>query len=304
MSIEELCHRSDLTENAVREALDGLARMYLLRPAEPGSDKLRLVDPATGLSALHSRRAAALARRQKELDDARESIALLASEYGTSRRDFLPELAERLDGLDMVRERLAELAENAKDECLSFMLGGPQKPDDMDASEPLDQVALERGVSLRSVYQDSLRNDAATTRYVQWLSALGGVNRTVPSLPMRLVIVDRKVALIPLVPRDATQGALVLHSEGAVMAMVALFEEVWRHATPWGTPVRKDQRGLSTQERELLRLLGEGNTDEMAARQLGVSLRTVRRLAADLMTRLQARSRFEAGVLAAREGWI
>ena len=302
--IDELCAQSGLTESAVRTALDQLARLHLLRPAGQGSDALHPIDPAVSLSALHARQTASLARHQRQLEDARESIAALAAEYGGARRDFLPEVAECLDSLEEVRDRLKELAENAKEECVSFVIGGAQQLDTLEAGKPLDQVALERGVAVRGIFQDSLRNDSATTHYVHWQASLGGQTRTVAALPMRLVVVDRKVAIVPIEPGNARRGALVLHSEGAVAAMVMLFEEVWRNATPWGTPVRKDHRGLSSQERELLRLLAEGCTDEVAARHLGVSLRTVRRLSADLMTRLQARSRFEAGVLATREGWL
>lgn len=299
--ISELCECSGLTEASVRSALDQLARLRLLH--ETGED-LRPVDPGVSLSALHARESVQLARRQRGLEEARGVIAALASEYGGSRKGFLPEVAECLEGIDAVRERLTELSESVKEECLSFRIGGAQRPEDMAASKGADQLAMERGVSLRSIYQDSLRNDTATTGYVHWAASLGGETRTIPTLTMRLVIVDRKVAIVPLEPGNAIEGALVLYSPGAVAAMVMLFEETWRHATPWGTPQRKDHRGLSPQERELLRLLGEGCTDEITARHLGVSLRTVRRLVADLMSRLGARSRFEAGALAAREGWV
>ncbi|MFF7912187.1 hypothetical protein [Streptomyces sp. NPDC007914] len=40
------------------------------------------------------------------------------------------------------------------------------------------------------------------------------------------------------------------------------------------------------------------------AKRLGVSPRTARRIAADLMERLEARSRFEAGVHAVQDGWL
>ncbi|MFJ4526702.1 LuxR C-terminal-related transcriptional regulator [Streptomyces sp. NPDC088810] len=302
--IKELCDRSGLTENAVRATLDQLAHLHLLRPTGPGAESLRPVDPGVGLSALHARRSASLARHQKQLEEAKESIAVLAAEYGGSRREFLPEVAECLDGMEAVRDRLEELAANMKEECLSFVIGGAQRPEDMAAAKGPDQEALERGVSVRSIYQDSLRNDAATTGYVRWLTSLGSETRTVPVLPMRMIIADRKVAVVPLEPGNALKGALVLHSPGAVTALVMLFEEVWKNAAPWGLPLSKDHRGLGPQERELLRLLAEGCTDEIAARHLAISVRTVRRLAADLMTRLQARSRFEAGVLAAREGWV
>lgn len=51
-------------------------------------------------------------------------------------------------------------------------------------------------------------------------------------------------------------------------------------------------------------MLEDGHTDEVIARKLGVSIRTVRRLMADLLKTLNAESRFQAGVQATRRGWI
>lgn len=45
-------------------------------------------------------------------------------------------------------------------------------------------------------------------------------------------------------------------------------------------------------------------TDETAGKRLGLSLRTVRRQMAGLMERLDATSRFEAGLKAAQRGWL
>ena len=50
----------------------------------------------------------------------------------------------------------------------------------------------------------------------------------------------------------------------------------------------------------MLDLLQMGMKDESIARQLGVSLRTVRRRIADLMDDLGASTRFQAGAEAAR----
>lgn len=57
-------------------------------------------------------------------------------------------------------------------------------------------------------------------------------------------------------------------------------------------------------ERTLLGMIAGGDTDEAAARKLGVSLRTVRRMMAHLMERLEAASRFQAGVNATKRGWL
>ncbi|WP_439654225.1 LuxR C-terminal-related transcriptional regulator [Streptacidiphilus anmyonensis] len=54
----------------------------------------------------------------------------------------------------------------------------------------------------------------------------------------------------------------------------------------------------------MLRLLAQGLTDATVAKRLNVSLRTERRMVADLMRRLGASGRFEAGVKAARRRWI
>ena len=61
---------------------------------------------------------------------------------------------------------------------------------------------------------------------------------------------------------------------------------------------------LSAAELLLLTLLGDGLKDEAVARALGVSVRTVRRMVAELMHRLDARSRFQAALLAQRRGWL
>lgn len=56
---------------------------------------------------------------------------------------------------------------------------------------------------------------------------------------------------------------------------------------------------ISAREWQVLQLLAQGCTDEAAARSLGVSLRTVRRVTAELMEKLGAKSRFQAGLKAA-----
>ena len=56
--------------------------------------------------------------------------------------------------------------------------------------------------------------------------------------------------------------------------------------------------------RFLLQQLATGAQDEQIARTLGISLRTVRRRVSDVMTEVGADTRFQAGVEAARRGWI
>jgi DNA-binding NarL/FixJ family response regulator len=65
-----------------------------------------------------------------------------------------------------------------------------------------------------------------------------------------------------------------------------------------------DVNPLTDQESVVLRLLADGHTDDVIGRRLGLSARTVRRIVAVVMRRLDARSRFEAGVHAVQRGWL
>ena len=67
---------------------------------------------------------------------------------------------------------------------------------------------------------------------------------------------------------------------------------------------RRRRAELTPRELAILRLLAKGHTDAAIARRLGLSGRTVRRIATGLMSRLDARSRFAAGVHAVQRGWL
>jgi DNA-binding NarL/FixJ family response regulator len=57
-------------------------------------------------------------------------------------------------------------------------------------------------------------------------------------------------------------------------------------------------------DRDLLPLLAAGFTDQAIASQLGCNERTVRRYLKDMMHRLDAVTRFQAGYQAIRRGWL
>lgn len=299
--VAELASYAGLSVAEVHLALDELAELELVRRTSDAPGQVRVMSPHAGLTLLLARAEADVKRRQQEIESTRAAIAAIAAEYDRSReRDVMI----RLESLVDVRERLRELALTAKHECLSFSPGAAHNIDAMEASKPLNQNALERGVAIRAVYQDSFRNDVATHAYAQWLTLLGGQMRTVPTVPMQLVIVDREVAMLPIDPGDPRHGAVEVHSPGVVAALCALFDETWARGTPFGDVAPTDERGLTPQERELVRLLAEGHTDESAGRKLGLSKRSVQRMMADLMARLEAESRFQSGVNAARRGWL
>ncbi|MEY9843273.1 DNA-binding CsgD family transcriptional regulator/sugar-specific transcriptional regulator TrmB [Streptacidiphilus sp. BW17] len=256
--------------------------------------ELRPVSPGPALHALLAERQAQAARDQRDLAQARDSIEELVADVSAAAAERGPAApAEYVLGADSVRVRVEQLAAQARREVLTLAprvrLG------------PTVDGLLRRGVTVRTVYLDSVVNDPAKRAHAEHLVSLGAQVRTAPVLPLRLQLLDGEVAVVPADPAEPGRGAALVREPGAVAGLRELFQTVWRAALPFGAdvPVRNDDL-VTPEERALLDLLAQGLTDEAAARRLGVSLRTERRLITELMRRLEVSSRFQLGLRAAR----
>jgi DNA-binding CsgD family transcriptional regulator/sugar-specific transcriptional regulator TrmB len=305
--LEELRRLLAVSEEELRAALDKLSELALIRPSLDAPQAFRAVDPELGIQALIARQQERLAAEQQRVERLRVAAAQLAADFAASRPRKAMADVERLDGIEEIRDRIQVLVRAVRNEVMTFAPGGAQSPASMEAAKPQDQELLGRGVRMRTLYLGSVRNSPATVAYAKWLSGLGGEVRTAPSLPIRLMIMDRNVAIVPADGENSAAGALVLTGNGTLTALCALFDSIWESGVPLGTVSRdrdRDHRGLTAQETETLRMLGQGLTDEAVAKRLGVSPRTARRIAADLMELLGARSRFQAGTRAVAKGWL
>ena len=193
------------------------------------------------------------------------------------------------------QDGIAALLAEAQDEVIAMSTLTPAGP----AFGPRD---VRPGLRYRAIYPDTARTAPTLCRHLGALSVAGVAVRTLPQIPMNALIIDGSVAVLPADSRNGSVAVLRLHS--VVTTATELFERIWPDAVPLADndiPVDTD---LSLREREMLRLLALGATDEVAAAQLGISVRTVRRMVAQIMHRLGARSRFQAGVKAADRGWL
>ncbi|MFF7591903.1 LuxR C-terminal-related transcriptional regulator [Kitasatospora purpeofusca] len=302
--VAALAGRLSLAEPQVRTALDHLSELALLRPSAERPGSLRAVSPDVGMEILMARQQAELAAAQARIEASRAAAAQLIADYADLRPEANTPDVEQLVGLDRIRDRLSRFSNEAREEIMTFAPDGGQRPENIEAAKPLNRALADRGVRMRTVYLDSVRNSPHTVEYVNWLAALGGQVRTVPELPTRMIVVDRATAVIPVRSDDTAAGAVVLTGQGMLTALCALFESVWAGAQPLGAVAQLDRNGLTAQERTALTLLADGHTDDAIAKRLGVSPRTARRIATDLMERLEARSRFQAGARAAQAGWL
>jgi DNA-binding NarL/FixJ family response regulator len=118
-----------------------------------------------------------------------------------------------------------------------------------------------------------------------------------------LLIVDDAVVALPLSDADLAAGVLTVHDQTITSLINALAGQVWSETCAL-VAISPQGGGLSAGEAALLRLVGSGLTDEAAARRLGLSLRTVARMMSRIMDRLNASSRFQAGMRAQNLGWL
>ncbi|GGV16818.1 hypothetical protein GCM10010495_34000 [Kitasatospora herbaricolor] len=298
--VDDIATHCGLTPAQVHDHLDELSRLTLIRVSAERPGRMRAVSPEIGLAGILASQEADLAARQAQLASSRAAVTRMVAERAEQRTTH----GERLLGMDAIHSRLERMGHSATTEILSSQPGN-QRPEDLVASRPADTEALGRGITMRTLYQDATRNQPHVANYAHWLLSQGSEVRTVPAIPQRLVLVDRTQALVPIDPADNRKGALYVTEPGILAALLDLFEQAWNTAVPLGAARPEDPRtSLTPTERDLLRLLSSGLTDDAAGQRLGISSRTVGRHMSSIMERLGASSRFEAGIKAAHKGWL
>ncbi|MFC0843854.1 LuxR C-terminal-related transcriptional regulator [Streptomyces noboritoensis] len=301
LGVTEIAAELAVAPDTIRACLDRLFALQLVQMSFEAPSRFTVVDPVLGVKRLLDQQHDELLRRQHQVASSHQALVrILAGSGGPAQR---ADGVEQLAGTDAARRRLERLTLEAQHEILTFM-ADTQPAAALEAARQGDTFALQRGVAIRTVALDGIRDDPATLGYTRALVAHGGQFRTVAALPTPLVVVDRSHVLVPMDPADSGKGALQLSAPGMLAPLLALFERVWGGAAPLCGDAAEDRHVPNEQERALLTLLAQGHTDESAAVQLHISARTARRIMASLNERLGARSRFEAGLRAARLGWV
>lgn len=161
-----------------------------------------------------------------------------------------------------------------------------------------------RGVAVRTLYAQQTLRQPSLREYIVRKVEAGMLIRAAPITPIRMLVYDRELAIVDA-PRDEEIGAIVIRDRLLAEPLVDFFEYCWITASELEEVLgSSDGSGLTEQQTAVLRLLASGAKDEAIARSLGVSVRTVTRIVAELTGELGATSRFQAGVLAARLGWL
>ncbi|MGH2806557.1 MAG: LuxR C-terminal-related transcriptional regulator, partial [Actinomycetota bacterium] len=177
---------------------------------------------------------------------------------------------------------------------------------------PTELESLARGITHKAIYDTTALEVRGRVPSMKRLLAAGEQARTLSDVPTKLAIADRKLALLPLnmLVADEELESVLVHPSSLLDALVALFEALWERSMPLtfedATTDSREATGrdISARDQNILSLLSAGLSDQAVAKQLGVGIRTVQRSVNVLMDRLNARTRFQASLLASKKGWL
>ncbi len=249
-----------------------------------------------------------LSARRAAVEARREAIRALIPDWADVVRDNPSGNAvEVVSGATEIGNVIMHYAARCREELLSVAPGrGPSRMDPRTRMANL--YSLGRGVRTRALYQHLALRDRAGRAYLRELTDHGARIRVASSVPGRSLVIDREAALLPIPGPDpgALGGLAVVREPNVVAWVAATFEQLWAEATPLeellGT--RHSDATMDHTRTAILRLMADGEKDEAISRRLSVSVRTCRRHIADYMAQVGATSRFQAGVIAARNGHL
>ncbi|MGW2156970.1 hypothetical protein [Nonomuraea sp. NPDC001699] len=269
--------------------LSGLESKGLVNRLPDEPPRYVAVAPDVALDALLTVAEEGLVRARERAADLDDAFQQRAS--GQQRQ---PLVVEVITGAAAVRQRLHQLQRAARHQVRTFS----QPPYfDRHASVAAHRELLERGITSRVIYERDFIDRPGALRLIEEMIGAGQLARVLPSLPMKLYLVDDRFALLVLRYESPDSAALLVHPSGLLEALSRLFEGTWERALPMRLT---GSREAPQDDERLIALLLTGLTDEAIARQLGIGYRTAQRRIAELMARLGAHTRFQAGVQAAR----
>ena len=240
---------------------------------------------------------------EEELDEARQRVARMSRMPSLARelgKDFQAAQLRApggssiyMDDPAVVNARIQEVVGGARREILAAQPGGPRSREVLEIAITRDTAALDRGVELRTIYRDTVRDHAVTGEYARTMSARTegrpAQYRTLVGGFERMVIVDREAAFVSdhIVAGSPEHSAWLITDPAAVAVLSAVYEATWRRAQPWTGEVRPargrpapstanpDGMRTTRQQREVMRMLCSGVSQTTTAKKLGWSQRKV-----------------------------
>lgn len=298
-SLPEAAQGLDLAASEIEQARHQLTQLNLLNPD---------TQTAVNVTAALARTLQSSHRALDRLVEQHVRTATLAQHYldlprqasGDVHVEFFPR-ADRA----RLNQRIDEVAELTSHEVLGLHPPADWTRESLEAGLARTKVTMGNGARMRGLYAQISLSNPLIREYVGHWRKHGVQVRVAPVIPTRVLVYDRRTAIVQADPDDLEAGAVLISGASVVSSIAAIYDYCWMTASePEDVPGSPDGSVLTDQQRAVLRLLATGAKDSAIARSLGVSTRTVTRLVSELTAALGASSRFQAGVRAARLGWL
>jgi hypothetical protein len=297
LTTSELSQHVDFGLTRLRAALSELERLAMVTRLSGTPARFQPTPPDVVVESLAISREEALRRTQLE---AREQLTLRRRRPG---QVDVTEIVEVLTTREGYAQRWTQ-AQSATQERLELFVRPPFTRPLTPADEELQRKMLQRGVRSRCLYDHDALAYPGILEHMWRMVQAGEQARVVTRLPMKLVLSDRRIGLVPFIQEDPERTAdsgLEVHRSALLDALIALFDVFWER----GTDVRRgeipaEDHTVGRDEDEVLTLLAGGLKDEAIARRLGVSVQTVRRRIRAMQQRLGVTTRFQAGLAIGR----
>ncbi|SFG04044.1 hypothetical protein [Streptomyces mirabilis] len=194
-----------------------------------------------------------------------------------------------------VQNFVGQVAGTASGPWLEMRSGAGLRPEVLKDLPALGAELFERGVELHMLCQHVARFDPELREELGLVEEQGGLVRTMETLPGWFLVLSDSLALVPAAEGE---GVSVVNDPAMVGVLQSVFTDYWLRARPFSQGGWRGAR-LEDVSQEvnavIIRMLCTGAKDELVAKRLGMSVRTLRRRIAHMLDGLGAASRFQAG---------
>jgi DNA-binding CsgD family transcriptional regulator len=288
-----------LGDDVMRSLKDlGMADVLPATPSRPA--RFRPTRPPLALLGALARLQARVLHDQELLLDGQRRLAdIEADASGLACSDSMVEVIT--DG-DEISDLTRHLVNSARRDWMTLETADLDLP--LSEEFAIDSSIVTQGLTrVRSIYTAAFARHPLGQRMIRSFLDAGEQARVLPSIPAKMQIADRHTALLALTS-TGTGGAVLIRSQPVVVMLRDHFEFLWQTAAPAGLGPADPASPLTKTQQAIIGLMALGMQDEAIARQLDVSLTTVRRQVKAMMKLLRVSSRFALGAAMARRGWI
>ncbi|MEU3522697.1 helix-turn-helix transcriptional regulator [Streptomyces sp. NPDC038707] len=300
----EIATALGVSSAAVRDAMRELLRLKLVRHCKE-QDTFLASDPDAAQTELVLPLESAIHEKQRELIAIHHQMERFSKSFKRHQRtQRKSRLVATLENQREISLRLTDSIRRSSGEILTMWPVCSYETQILEDTLRLSYDAVPRGVRLRTLYPHSARHHPSFRANLQQNLESGAEVRTSDEVQHFIIIVDRETAFLPTdSSKGGTSAVTVVYEPAIVNVLCGIYRNTWQSACVFDGSTPNDT-SLNNVRNAILKMLACGLKDDVIARRVGISSRTLRRHIAAIMEELGAESRFQAGAAAASAGLI